>query len=206
MPRVLAAVALALLAAACAAGPSRPAERPGPMRVADFKPEQIRRPVFFVRFTFGSSFEDEEKRNEMADYEGALLDGLNTRAVLAQDVVFLRERDRKLDAPEILARARALGADHAVYVEVQAARPVQVRACADTRRPFLASATVWSQAVSVVRASDGATRLATLGRGDGLEVYDFDADCGNPRESKRRTATEALNDAVTKLLNRVVGP
>src|SRR5260370_23785802 len=123
MLRVRAVVALALPAAACAPGPSRAGERPGPMRVADFKPEQIRRPVFFVRFTFGSSFEDEEKRNEMADYEGALLDGLNTRAVLAQDVVFLRERDRKLDAPEILRRAHAPGPDPAPYLEVQAARP-----------------------------------------------------------------------------------
>src|SRR5260370_7247611 len=135
MLRVRAVVALALPAAACASGPWRAAEGADRMRVAEFKPEQIRRPVFFVRFTFGSSFEDEEKRNEMADYEGALLDGLNTRAVLAQDVVFLRERDRKLDAPEILARARALGADHAVYVEVQAPPPVHVPACPHPRRP-----------------------------------------------------------------------
>lgn len=195
--------ALALAAAACASGPS---ERPAPLRLADFKPEQVRRPVFFVRFTFASGFEDEERRTAVADYEGALLDGLNARAVLAPDVVFLRERDAKLDAAARLARARALGADHAVSVEVRAVRPVLATFCAETRRPLRASATLWGQAVSVVRASDGATRLQVPATGGGLEVYDVDADCTNPRESRRRPSAEALGEAVTRLLDRVVGP
>ena len=106
----------------------------------------------------------------------------------------------------MLAKARLLGADHAVSVYVQAIRPAQPVFCDGTRRPFRAPATVWSQAVSVVRASDGATRVAVEAKSGGLEVYDLDADCTNPRESRRRTPTEALNDAVTRLLNRIVGP
>ena len=197
--------ALALVAAACASA-SGPADRPGPMRVADFKPEQVRRPLFFVRFAFTSDFDDTERKGEIADYEGALLEGLNARAVLARDVVILRDREPRLDTAAVLAKARELGADHAVAVDVRAVRPAQPVFCAGTRRPFRASATAWIQTVSVVRASDGATRLAIAGPDGGLEVYDLDADCDNPRESRRRTPTEALNDAVTKLLNRVVGP
>jgi hypothetical protein len=176
------------------------------VRVADFKPEQIRVPVFFVRFEFASDFDAKERQAEITDYEGALLDGLNGRAVLAKDVVVLRERDAKLDAAAMLAKARLLGADHAVSVHVQAIRPAQPVFCDGTRRPFRAPATVWSQAVSVVRVSDGATRVAVPAMSGGLEVYDLDADCTNPRESRRRTPTEALNDAVTRLLNRIVGP
>ena len=176
------------------------------MRVADFKPEQIRHPLFFVRFELASDYDAKERQAEIADYEGALLDGLNSRAVLAKDVVVLRERDAKLDAAAMLGKARLLGADHAVSVHVQAIRPAQAVFCDGTRRPFRAPATVWSQAVSVVRASDGATRVAVEAQSGGLEVYDLDADCANPRESKRRTPTEALDDAVTRLLNRIVGP
>lgn len=204
MRRAVALAALALAGAACAGGVSGPSGRPGPVRVADFKPEQIRHPVFFVRFEFASDFDAKERQAEIADYEGALLDGLNSRAVLAKDVVVLRERDAKLDAAAILGKARLLEADHAVSVDVHAIRPAQAVFCEGTRRPFRAPATVWSQAVSVVRASDGATRLMV--EGGALEVYDLDADCTNPRESRRRTPTEALNDAVTRLLNRIVGP
>jgi hypothetical protein len=203
MPKTAALVALALFAAACAATTAGP---PGPVRVADFKPEQVRRPVFVVRFAFTSGFEDKEKQAQLADYEGALLEGLNARAVLAPDVRFLRERDPRLEPGAALAKAREVGADHLVDVQVRAIRPAQPLFCAETRRPFRAQATVWTQQVSVLRASDGALRMAVPPLGGGLEVYDLDADCENPRESKRRTPTEAVNDAVTRLLNRVVGP
>lgn len=203
MPKTAALAALAFLAAACAstmAGPS------GPVRVADFRPEQLRRPLFVVRFTFTAGFQDKEKQGQLADYEGALLEGLNARAVLAREVRILRERDPRLEPGAALAKARELGADHVVSVEVRAVRPAQPLFCAETRRPFRAQASVWTQQVSVLRASDGALRMAVPPVGGGLEVSDLDADCENPRESKRRTPTEAVNDAVTKLLNRVVGP
>jgi hypothetical protein len=203
MPKTAALAALALLAAACASTSDRP---PGPVRVADFKPEQLRRPVVVVRFTFTSGFEDREKQAQLADYEGALLEGLNARAVLAREVRILRERDPRLEPGAALAKARELGADHVVTVEVRAVRPAQPLFCAETRRPFRAQATVWTQQVSVLRASDGALRMAVPPVGGGLEVYDLDADCENPRESKRRTPAEAVNEAVMRLLNRVVGP
>ncbi len=202
MSRIHVVVALALLTAACA---STSTNQPAPMRVADFKPEQVRRPVFFVRFAFSSEFDGRERQDQRSDYEGALLEGLNTRAVLARDVRFSGDREPRLLAPAALATARELGADHAVLVEVRAGRSAQPLFCQETRRPFRAPAAVWGQTVQVFRTSDGAMRLA-VPPGGGLEVYDLEADCDNPRQSKRRTATEALNDAVTKLLGRVVGP
>jgi hypothetical protein len=198
----LALAALLLLAAGCAPTGSG---TPAPVRAADFKPEQIRRPAIFVRFGFSGQFEDKERQAMLADYEGALLEGLNARAVLAKDVQLLAERDPKLEPAAAVEQARTLGADHAVYVQVRVVRPAQPVFCAETRRAFRAPATALTQMVGVLRVSDGARRLVVPATGGGLDVYDFEPDCDNPRESKRRTPTEAINDAVTRLLNRVVG-
>ena len=204
MRNTLALAASVLVAAACA---SSPVTQPAPVRASDFKPEQIRRPAIFVQFVFSGQFEDKERQGMLADYEGALLEGLNARAVLAKDVQLLGERDPRLEPAAAVEKARALGADHAVYVQVRVVRPAQPLFCAETRRAFRAPATVWSQTVGVLRVSDGVTRLVVPATGGGgLEVYDFEADCDKPRDSKRRTPAEALNDAATKLLNRVVGP
>ncbi len=204
MGRVLAIAALAQILAACAA-PS--ATSPVvPTRATDFKPAEIRRPAIFVRFGFSGQFEDKERQAMLADYEGALLEGLNARAVLAKAVQLLAERDPKLEPAASVEQARALGADHAVYVQVRVVRPAQPVFCAETRRAFRAPATALTQMVGVLRVSDGARRLVVPATGGGLDVYDFEPDCDNPRESKRRTPTEAINDAVTRLLNRVVGP
>lgn len=198
-----AVAALILLATGCGpAGTSGPA----PRRASDFKPEQVRRPAIFVRFDFAGAFEDKERRAQLDEYEGALLEALNARAVLARATIFLRERDPRLVSDAALAKARELEADHVVYVQVRVVRPAQAVFCSETRRPFRVQATVWGQQVDVLRVRDGAVRIAVPGFGGGLDVYDFEPDCDNPRESKRRTPAEAIGEAVNRLLNRVVGP
>src|SRR2546423_2848396 len=206
MRRAVALAALALVGAACASGADGPSGRGGPVRVADFKPEQIRQPVFFVRFEFASDFDTKERQAEIADYEGALLDGLNSRAVLAKDVVVLRERDAQLDPAAMLGKARLLGADHAVSVHVQAIRPAPAVFCDGTRRPFRAPATVWSQAVSVVRASDGATRVVVEAKSGGLPGYHLDPHRTNPPEARRGPPPPAPTHAATRRPNRNIGP
>src|SRR5205823_2665129 len=74
--------------------------------------------------------------------------------------------------------------------------------CRESRRPFRAPATVWSQTVQVLRTSDGATRL-TIPDDAGLAVTDFDADCDDPRASRRLPSGEAIASAVARLLTRV---
>lgn len=199
----LALAASILLAAGCA---STETSGPGPRRASDFKPEQVRRPAIFVRFDFAGTFEDRERQAQLDQYEGVLLEALNARAVLAKAVVFLRERDPRLASDAALAKARELDADHVVYVQVRVVRPAQAVFCSETRRPFRVQATVWGQQVDVLRVRDGASRVAVPGFGGGLDVYDFEPDCDNPRESRRRTPAEAIGEAVTRLLNRVVGP
>src|SRR3990167_4100760 len=90
----LALAAFVLVAAGCA---SSPVTQPAPVRASDFKPEQIRRPAIFVQFVFSGQFEDKERQAMLADYEGALLEGLNARAVLAKDIQLLGERDPRLE-------------------------------------------------------------------------------------------------------------
>src|SRR5256886_10743275 len=154
MPRRPALALLTLAAAACVS-PSG-VERV-PIRAADFRPAEVRQPAVVVRVTFAGGLSDREREALPAEYEGALLEGLNARAVLAKDVQVLAGGDAKLDAHAALERARTLGADHAIVVDVRVATGEMIF-CRESRRPFQAPATVWSQSVQVLRSSDGAAR------------------------------------------------
>ena len=201
MPKGLALGAIALVLGACA--PSAQAPAVVPVRATDFKSSEIRQPVVFVQVAFGAGqYDDKERRTIPEEYEGALLEGLNTRAVLTKEVhVSAGGRDASLDAA--LARARALGADHAIFVEVRLVRGVAAF-CKESRR-FQAQATLWGQRAEIARASDGAVRLR-LTPSPNLAVYDLDADCDNPRDSRRRSPAEAAAESVNRLLARLFGP
>ena len=201
MPKGFVLGALALLLAACAPAAQAPAVVP--LRATDFRSSEIRQPVIFVQFTFGAGqYDDKERRTMPEEYEGALLEGLNARAVLTKEVrVATAGRDATLDAT--LARARELGADHAIFVEVRILRGAAAF-CREGRRPgFQAQATLWGQRAEVVRTSDGAARLRTPG--PSVAVYDFDADCDNPKDSRRRSPAEAAAESVNRLLTRIFG-
>src|SRR5947209_19123313 len=116
MSKGAALAVLGLAAAACAA--ARGVE-PGPIRAADFRPAQIRQPAFLVRLTFAGQRSDREREALPVEYEGALLEGLNARAVLARDVQVVAGRNAKLDARAALGRARGLGAEDAIVVHVR---------------------------------------------------------------------------------------
>lgn len=189
--RVWTTLGLGLLTAACATPAPAPAPAP------DFRPVELRQPALFVRVTADAQFAERERAGLPADYEGALLEALNQRAVLVRDVRVVTT----LPAPAAAAaRARAVGADHAVLVDVQVERGLQIF-CRGTRRAFRAPATVWNQAVEVYRASDGARRF-TL---PPVAVADFAEDCQDPQQSRRRSADETIAEAVSRLLTRLLG-
>jgi hypothetical protein len=199
MARVTPLLALAVIGAACAPFDTGPL----PTRAVDYKASEIRRPAVYVRVSFGSGAWDARERASLpARYEGALLEGLNTKAVLARDVQLVPERDAKFDAGAALARARAIGADHAILIDVRISQGMTTF-CGETRRPFRGPAMVLEQEVEVLRASDGATRLRVVR--PALAVPNVEIDCDNPREARRRTAEETLGAAVDRLLVRVFG-
>jgi len=109
-------------------------------------------------------------------------------------------RRRERNPGPALARARALDADHAIVVDVRVWRGVHVL-CQDTRRRFQATATRWDQSAEVVRASDGAVRYR-ITPGSMTPVFDLEADCGNPRDSRRTTTTRAFAESVKRLVTR----
>lgn len=192
---------VALLLLAACASPSGPGARAGPFRAPDFAPDQIRRPAVFVRVTLGPGpWSERERRDLAAVYEGALLEALNARAVAAPDVG--SGPDTPPDEPAALARARAVGADHVILVTVRVDRGLR-RFCLGGRRPFETTATVWRQQARVLRASDGAARLAV--GPDAVTVSDVEADCEDPRASRRRSPDETVGDAVSRLLGRLLG-
>jgi hypothetical protein len=191
------ALSVGALIAACA-GPTR---QPAPARAPDFRPTEVRQPALVVRVTLASGrFSDREREVLPATYEGALLDGLDAGAVVPRDLQ--RVENGALEPSAAVARARAIGADHAMLVDVEVTRGEPIF-CRQGRRPFRASATTWTQTLTVLRASDSAPRLA-LG-GSALVATDLEPDCDDPRRSRRRSAQETAVEAVSRLLTPLLG-
>lgn len=199
MARITALLPLTLLLAACAPLDTGPV----PTRAVDFKSSEIRQPAVYVRLSFGPGEWNARQRAELpAGYEGALLEGLNAKAVLARDVQLIPERDTRFDGRAALARARAIGADHAILVDVRVTQEVATF-CTETARPLRGPALVVQQEVEVLRASDGAPRLRVVR--PGLAVANMEIDCADPKSARRRTPEETLGAAVEKLLVRLFG-
>lgn len=199
---------LAAFVAACASPPGGPAGRSvgaSPARVPELRPAEIRQPALLIRLSLGpGEWTDRQRTSLPAEYEGTILEGLNAKAVLAKDVRLVTVKDGAFDARAALERARAIGADHAILIEVRVSHEIATF-CEGTARPLRGPATVWRQEVEVFRASDGAARL-TRARAPELVVTDVDPDCENPRKSERRSPEDTLALAVEKLLTRLFGP
>ncbi|MGH7313746.1 MAG: hypothetical protein ACREJV_11270 [Candidatus Rokuibacteriota bacterium] len=189
-------LALVLVLAACA-GPASDAEAPGP--APDFTPAQIRHPAVVLRFVVGAGdFGAQERLSLPASYEGTLLEALDARAVPARDA----QRVSRLDRLAAAIRARDVGADHALLVDVRVEK-AETYFCREGRRPFRAPVTTWVQTAEVVRASDGVSRLTLSG--PALTVIDLEPDCDSPRESRRRSGSETVREGVNRLLKRLLG-
>jgi hypothetical protein len=99
------------------------------------------------------------------------------------------------------ARAREVGADHAVVVDVQI-EPDVVKVCEEASRPLHGRATVFKQRATIVRASDDAVR-STLE----VKVPALDVDCDAARPTARsRSAGASTVSAVERLLARLLPP
>ena len=199
MRRVLVIAALAEILAACAS--PAPTREVIPTRASDFRPSQIRQPVVFAQLRLDGQYSDEERTSMAQEFEGVLLEELNARAVLAKEVR-VAIGDARRDPGPALARARELGADHAILVDVRVSRGPQVF-CQNTRRRFQATVTQWGQSAEVVRASDGTVRFRIV-PDSMLPVLDLDADCDNPRDSRHLTTTEAFAEVVKRLVTRLL--
>lgn len=190
-----------LLALAACASPSRESTS-APTRAPEFRSRDLRQPALVVRVVLATpgAFSNRERETWPAAYEGALLEGLNARAVLPRDTQLVARGS--LDARAAVARAREVGADHAILVDVRVER-AQPIFCRQSRRPFRADATTWAPTVDVLRASDGNRMLTASGAA--LEVADFEPDCDDPRASRRRSGDETMAESVNRLLTRLLG-
>jgi hypothetical protein len=193
-------LAFGLALAACA-GPTSDTEAPGPAPASDFAPAQIRQPAVMLRVVVGmGDFAEHERSSLPAFYEGTLLEALDARAIPPRDAQ--RVTEGPLDRRAAAARARDVGADHALLVDVRVER-LELIFCRQGRRPFQAPTTVWAQTAEVVRASDGTSRLRVSG--PALTVSDLEPDCDNPRASRRRSGGETVGEGISRLLRRLLG-
>jgi hypothetical protein len=185
-----------LAAAACAT----PRSEPPASSARDFHAKEIRSPAILVRVTGRAGALESRERERMADaYEGALLDGLDRLGVPPRDVQ--RAADG-LDARGAVARAREVGADHVILVEATVERASRLF-CRGSRRPFEVMTTIFAQRAQILRAADGARRVSV--DGPAVTVTDVEANCDDPRASRRRDGPETIREAVSRLLARLLG-
>lgn len=201
MPRGL-LLALAVVLAGCGAGSTGP--QPGSLDVlsttARFDTRELRQPAIVVRVEIGrGQFPDREAASLPSAYENLLLEALNARAVMSRDLTTVPSRT-PLDHRAAAARAREVGADHALLVDVTVSR-ADVSFCRGSRGAFNAAALTVHQQVVVVRASDAAVRWQPQRR---LETAAIEPDCETPRESRTRSTTETLQAAVDRLLSELL--
>jgi hypothetical protein len=189
----------ALLAAAACATPPR-SEAPAAAPVSAFSAKELRHPAILVRVAIRAGAGESRERERLIDaYEGALLDGLDQRGVPPRDV---QRAPDGLDTRGVLARGREVGADHVIVVDVTVDRASRLF-CRGGRRPFEVMTTVWAQQAEILRTADGAHRLSV--GGPTVAVTDIEANCDDPRASRRRDGPETIREAVSRLLARLLG-
>lgn len=194
-----------LLAAACASPAAPPVPSPATPRPPAYRPAELRQPALVVRLSFGAgAFDAREREAITVRYEGALLDALNASGILVRDTRIASSAQGAATPAAALARAREVHADHAVLVEARIARQPEVF-CRGTRRPLQATATVWTQGVTVLRAADGAARL-TVAPDQTHAVMDLEPDCDNPQDSPRRSPDDLITEAAARLVRRLLTP
>jgi hypothetical protein len=198
-----AALPLALLVAGCALGGRGGASTAPTTRANDFRAAQIRQAVVLVRVAVAATSElSERDRKELpALYESALLEALDARAILVRDVRSMEARGGLPETAAAAARAREVGVDHALVVDLRV-EPDVVRVCEETRRPMQGRAMVWRQAARVVRAADGGERLRAE-----VTTPDVEAECEGARPSVWRRGVQATaTAAVERLVGKLLAP
>jgi hypothetical protein len=188
----------ALLLAGCAADGRDTTSAPVPRTLTDFRPGEIRQPAVVIALS--SALDARAGTALTAEYEGALLEGLNARGIIVRHAGRASEVGRDVRAG--VAHARAVEADSVILVRVEV-RPATVVFCRESGRPVSLGVTVWRQRVEIARASDAAVRLRT--EDDGLDVTDADVDCEDPRRPRRRAPAETATLAAERLLTEIFG-
>lgn len=197
----LAAPLVALVLAGCALGGPAGTPTPPTTRASDFRGAQVRQAAVLVRVVVAADagLSERERKDLPALYEAALLEALDARAVLVRDVRTLDAGAAVPEAAAAAARAREVGADHALVVSLRV-EPDIVRVCEDTRRPVQGRAAVWKQDARVVRAADGGERLRAE-----VATPAVEAECDGPRPGARRRGVEpTAGAAVEGLVGRML--
>ena len=191
----------ALMLAGCAASSSTPeSPRGAATPTASFDARTFRQPAIVVRVEVRQSQVSKRETEAIPDdYQGLLLEGLNAKAIVPRDVTIVGARE-KLDQARAVARAREIGADHALLVDVAVAR-AETLFCRGTRRAFTAVTLNVAQEATVIAATDGAVRW----KAERLEATSIEPDCETPRDSQRRSTNETLQAAIDRLLTRLLG-
>ena len=198
MPAVaaLAALLLASILAGCALGGRDDGSAVATTRASDFRLADIRQAVVLVRVVVASSspLSERDRKELPALYESALLEALDARAILVRDVRSADARGAGGELAAAAARAREIGVDHALVVNLRVDSDV-VRVCEETRRPLRGQAGVWRQEARVVRATDGGERLRAE-----VTTPDVEAECDGPQPTVQRRGMQAMTTAAVERL------
>ena len=177
---------------------------PGPVAVRhpDYRPAEMRRPAVVLQVSldqtgFGEGEFTRAERASIPDqFEAGLIDALNSQGLFPLDVALTASQ--KIDRAQALARARSLGADVLLLVDMRLGRRGIVY-CRETSRPFVARSTVLAVTLEVLRVSDG-TRLLLEPPIAGQLLTDIEAECGRERSIRRLSIEELAGAGISRML------
>jgi hypothetical protein len=198
--RKLRVVSLFVLAVGCSTRSTSPPPHTTPVIRGDFRASQIRQTAVVLRIQVSPAarLPDSDRSALPSVYEHMLVEALDARALLVRDMQRVTGGDV---ARQAAARARDVGADHALAVELEV-EPDIVRLCEEMAQPLRGRTTVLKQQATIVRASDGQVRASTE-----VSTPVVEAECDSRRPIVRGRSVDATAAAaVERLLGRLLGP
>jgi hypothetical protein len=193
------ALAALLAASGCAGGIGSGTP---PFREPGFRATSVRRPALLVRVSVPAELGPGERDRIPADYEAAVVEGLERLGVLAVDMASVPGTSARpledLDWPAALRRAREAGAEQLVIVDARLSQ-ANLTHCKPAGRARSGPTTFWDVGLEIRRVADGQPLLVEPPAED-MRAVDVELDCKTGRLIRRKSMDELITDSVGLVL------
>jgi hypothetical protein len=155
-----------------------------------------------VRVSVPAELDKRERDRIPADYEAALVEGLDRAGILPVDIATVPGSSARplegLDRPVALNRALEAGAEQLVIVDARLFHG-NLTHCKQSRRALTGPTTFWDVGLEIRRVADAKPLLVEPPAED-LRAVDVELDCKTGRLIRRKSMDELITDSVGLVL------